>query len=155
MGGGKPLRRRRASAHGARKLGFARAGAGRHRAPRPPHQMNTRTIALLSLAAAMLAGCSQSGADRAKAELIAADKAFSAQSAKEGPQAAFIEVAASDVKVLSQKSLTGLAAIEADYKGLEPGITLTWEPAYADVSSSGDLGYTWGRYTYVIPRKPK
>jgi hypothetical protein len=117
--------------------------------------MNTRTITLLSVAAALLAGCSQSGADKAKAELIAADKAFSAQSAKEGTQAAFIEVAASDVKLLSQKSLTGLAAIEADYKDPEPGTTLTWEPAYADVSSSGDLGYTWGRYTYVIPRKPK
>jgi hypothetical protein len=117
--------------------------------------MNPRMILLLSVAGALLAGCSQSGADRAKAELIAADKAFSAQSAKEGTQAAFIEVAASDVKVLDQKSLTGIAAIEAEYKDPEPGATLTWEPAYADVSSSGDLGYTWGRYTYLVPRKPK
>jgi hypothetical protein len=117
--------------------------------------MKTRTITLLSVAAAMLAGCSQSASDKAKADLIAADKAFSAQSAKVGTLAAFIEVAASDVKVLDQKSLTGLAAIEAEYKEPEPGSTLTWEPAFADVSSSGDLGYTWGRYTYLVPRKPK
>jgi|GEM_PF-976744 len=33
----------------------------------------------------------------------------------------------------------------------DPNISLTWELEGADVSASGDLGYTWGTYFYIGP----
>ena len=60
------------------------------RSPRVQRQiMKTRLIAVLASALAFLAGCSESATEKAKAEILAADKAFAAQSGKVGVKAAF------------------------------------------------------------------
>jgi ketosteroid isomerase-like protein len=35
------------------------------------------------------------------------------------------------------------------------GFTLSWEPARAEISRGGKLGYTWGRYQAVVSGKTR
>ena len=96
------------------------------------------------------AGCSRPSVDDAKSEILAADKAFCATSVKDGPQAAFEEYCASDAKLLSSPKVGRSAIIEA-FRDLPKTASLTWDPASVDVAASGELGYTWGRYTLIVP----
>jgi ketosteroid isomerase-like protein len=113
--------------------------------------MNPRPVAVLLSAAVLLAGCSRSDSERYRDEIIAADKAFSASSEKEGAKAAFLRVIARDAKLLAIDTRTGAEAVTQAFLQLPPTAKLTWEPAFAEVSDSGELGYTWGRYQLVIP----
>jgi ketosteroid isomerase-like protein len=113
--------------------------------------MNPRIVAVLFSAVALLAGCTQPDTERYKAEIIAADKAFCASSIKVGPKAAFLRAIARDCKLLAVDTRSGADAVNSVFIQLPAATTLTWEPAFVDVSASGDLGYTWGRYTLNIP----
>jgi len=93
----------------------------------------------------------ESAADRAKAEVIAADKAFCAQAGKDGLLKAFRDHTAEDTKFLGSPTLLGLPAAQALYGAIPKDATLTWEPQYAFASASGDLAYTYGRYLYTQP----
>ncbi len=112
--------------------------------------MNMRFAAVLASAVTLLAGCSDSSPGLAKSDIIAADKAFSAMSVKIGPRAAFIEYFGSNAKLLNvvRQGKDGVAELFMQYP---PTATMSWEPSYAEVSASGELGYTWGRYTLVVP----
>lgn len=46
---------------------------------------------------------------------------------------------------------TGPDAIRSMFMQMPPSATLTWDPSFVDVSASGDLGYTWGRYVLTLP----
>lgn len=109
------------------------------------------TAATISLCAiALLAGCAPSGAEKFRAEVLAADKAFSEASRRDGITAAFLRVIAPDGKILSD-TRAGPDAVRTTFMQLPPTASLTWEPAFVDVGASGDLGYTWGRYTLTVP----
>jgi ketosteroid isomerase-like protein len=114
--------------------------------------MNVRIAAVLSSAIALLAGCSPSASspENYKQEILAADKAFEAASLKDGPSAAFLANITMDGKLLSD-TRTGADAVRATFVQFPPTATLTWEPSFVDVSSAGDLGYTWGRYVLTLP----
>jgi ketosteroid isomerase-like protein len=116
--------------------------------------MNTRLTAVFALAAVLATGCSQPGTEGLKAEIVAADKAFCEASKKEGIAAAFLGVITADGKLLSDSHL-GPDAVRINFMQLPPTATLTWEPSFVDVSSAGDLGYTWGRYTLTLPSVTK
>jgi ketosteroid isomerase-like protein len=91
-----------------------------------------------------------SDAERYKAELIAVEKEFCAMAQSDGVQKAFVHFAA-DSAVLLRKGLIlkGKEAIGKQYASFSKDEKLEWVPDYADVSSSGDLGYTYGKYTYT------
>lgn len=112
--------------------------------------MDPRIVAALLVAAALLTGCTQPDTEKLKAELVAADKAFSASSIKKGPKAAFLAAIARDCKLLND-SRVGADAVNDVFIQLPDTATLTWEPSFVDVSASGELGYTWGRYELVVP----
>jgi len=112
--------------------------------------MNRRLTAVLASALALAAGCSPSGQEKFKSEIVAADKAFAERSAKDGPKAAFLAYISTDGKLLSD-TRAGADAVNTLFKQLPPTATLSWEPSFVDVSSSGDLGYTWGRYVLNVP----
>lgn len=86
-------------------------------------------------------------------DLIKLDKEFSALSQEKGMKYAFLQYAA-DSAVLLQRNImpvVGKNAISASFEAFsDSGFTLTWEPLDADMSKSGDLGYTYGLYTSLI-----
>jgi len=76
--------------------------------------------------------------------MIEAEHAFSRLSEEKGIREAFLSYLADDSVVFMPRPVPGRKAYEeapADSPTL-----LTWEPAYAEVSPAGDLGYTTGPY---------
>ena len=98
-----------------------------------------------------LAGC-QAGKEakesRWKNEILATDSAFSRSSSEQGTKKAFIEYMDNDGILLrpSHLPLIGAQAIEYLTESSDTGYTLTWQPSAAQVSASGDLGYSYGIY---------
>ena len=89
-----------------------------------------------------------------QAELRDRDIEFSSASAARDPQTAFASFVADDVRTLRNEHapFLGTAAAAAV---LPPNSSVwTWEPAFADVSSSGDLGYTYGTYRIASKDSP-
>lgn len=86
-------------------------------------------------------------------EIRAAEQQFARIAQDDGVPAAFNAFAAEEAVLLrNDKLVAGKAAIkayferkDADYKNIQ----LSWKPDHIEVSSSGDLGYTYGRYTYT------
>lgn len=81
-------------------------------------------------------------------ELIAVDKAFSAMSEEKGMKTAFIEYLDSNGVLLRPNHMPIIGANAIDYlvQQDDTNFTLSWEPQHAEVSQSGDLGYTYGVY---------
>jgi ketosteroid isomerase-like protein len=89
--------------------------------------------------------------EKEKSDIISTESAFAKMAAQEGIAAAF-HVYAADSAVISRggKLIHGREAIRDYYlKNIFPGTTLQWEPDFVDVS--GDIGYTWGKYTLAVP----
>lgn len=87
-----------------------------------------------------------------KTEIIETEREFSEMASKEGIQKAFLTFAAEDAVVLRNDSLIkGKESLSNYYNNRRSGqdsIILTWKPDFADVSVTGDLGYTYGKYVY-------
>lgn len=107
-------------------------------------------VTMLSLALAFSAVAAASDFD----DLVAAEKAFAADAAAQGSRAAFLAVLAEDGVVFEPGPTLGKTAWQAKPAD---GARLEWAPEFAEVSSSGDLGYTSGpwRLTPVDADAPK
>jgi ketosteroid isomerase-like protein len=86
------------------------------------------------------------------ASLIAAEKAFAAASERQGTRAAFLAYLADDAILFRPHPVNGRKWMQEhpDQSGL-----LTWRPAFADISRSGDFGYTTGPYELRKERTDK
>lgn len=86
------------------------------------------------------------------ASLIAAEKAFAHMSAEAGTREAFLSYLDEDSVIFRPHPVNGRKWMEEhpDQSGL-----LTWRPAFADISSSGDFGYTTGPYELRKERADK
>jgi ketosteroid isomerase-like protein len=84
----------------------------------------------------------------ALADLVAAERSFSALSVEQGMKTAFLTYLAEDGMVFRPLPVNGRKVWEA--RGPVPG-TLIWEPSFAEVAGSGDLGYTTGPWDYRPP----
>lgn len=89
--------------------------------------------------------------EQQKADLMETDRAFSAASAELGTPEAFKRFMGDSATLLRDGSypITGRDAIGSLFSGWPSDAKLTWEPVFADVSGSGDLGYTIGEYLYT------
>lgn len=78
--------------------------------------------------------------------LMNRDRQFSEESAQQGAVAAFTKFAGEEVRMFRNDHFPfiGKAAISEALQGTT-GV-LTWQPAFADASRSGDLGYSYGTY---------
>ena len=77
------------------------------------------------------------------------DRFYSALSAEKGMNASFLEMFDSAGVMLNanQKPIEGLEAIRASLlNASDSTFTLTWEPRFAKMAASGELGYTYGTY---------
>ena len=79
---------------------------------------------------------------------MAVDRAFSALSKERGMNYAFLSYVAEDGVMLSPNKMpvVGKDKINALFHGNDSDKEFTWEPLYADISGSGELGYTYGTY---------
>ncbi len=81
-------------------------------------------------------------------DLMDADRAFNRMAQERGVRDAFLAYVGADPTMLSE----GLPAIDGDEEvekflsGWPDDVSLTWEPRKGRISSSGDLGYTWGTF---------
>jgi ketosteroid isomerase-like protein len=84
--------------------------------------------------------------------LLDADIAFSDYSVNHGMQKAFIEFAHDSVVLLKSNHMpiVGKQDLVKSYEGKSDNtFVLTWKPAKAVIAESGDLGYTYGFWTFT------
>ena len=109
---------------------------------------------LITLITLVLAGCTSEGDKEAtwRNEILQTDKEFSKLSGREGMKKAFIEFIDDDGILLrpDHPPIVGANAIEYLTEINDSSFTLTWQPTSAAVSSSGDLGYSYGIYTLQL-----
>ena len=82
-------------------------------------------------------------------QMIKADETFSNMSKQHGMKKAFIEFMDNDAILLraGHMPIIGADAIEFLIQANDTSYTLTWKPSAAEISSSGDLGFTYGIYS--------
>ncbi len=96
---------------------------------------------------------SEAELSRWKNEIIKTEQQFSDLAAEEGIPKAFMTYAAEDAVLMRNNSLI-IGKMEIDQmfaaqKNSSNKTSLSWKPDFVDVSSSGDLGYTYGKYLYT------
>lgn len=81
--------------------------------------------------------------------LMELDREFSRHSETVGANQAFLDYIDEQAVLLraNRQPIKGKETIIELYSRPDTGFILTWEPSFADVSRSGDLGYTYGIYT--------
>ena len=91
-----------------------------------------------------MAGVGKSSTD--STALLTRDREFSAASTARGAQQAFADFAATGVRLFRNGKQPIVGKADAVAAVASTTATWTWEPAFADVSISGDLGFTYGTY---------
>lgn len=87
---------------------------------------------------------------QAEAEIRQAEADFAAMAESEGVPAAFLHFAADEaVMQRGNRLIEGRAAMH-DYFDAQTldSVSLNWAPDFVKASAAGDLGYTYGRYTF-------
>lgn len=106
------------------------------------------------LGIALLCACSSPvDLEKRKTQVAETEAAFAKMATDEGLAAAFEYYAAPDGVINRNDSIIkGKQAIR-NYFDSQPdiGATLDWSPTFIDISSSGDLSYTYGSYTFTYP----
>lgn len=92
--------------------------------------------------------CNDDETEKYIKEIKLAETAFAKTVAEHGLHAGFVQFAAEDAAILRNNQLIlGHSAIDSFYSGSD--VTgLSWTPEYIDVSRSGDLGYSYGYYSF-------
>ena len=119
--------------------------------------MNRFSLSFLILLTILLACCSPKNEDNQakwKNEILSTEKEFSDMVLKEGIGKAFMHFASDDAVLMrNNKLIIGKASIQEMYKNnmsKDQNISLTWYPDFIDVSESGDLGYTYGKFKFTL-----
>jgi ketosteroid isomerase-like protein len=100
----------------------------------------------------VLFSCSEKKSGSDPNVLLDADIAFSDYSVQHGYQKAFIEFAHDSVVLLKPRRMpiVGKQSLIKSYEGKpENGLVLFWKPAKAVIAESGELGYTFGFWTFI------
>lgn len=86
--------------------------------------------------------------EKFKQEILETELNFAKMVKDEGLHKAFVAFAANDAVLMrNNKLIIGKNAIAERYKESNSK-NLSWKPDFIDVSNSGDLGYTYGKYHF-------
>lgn len=117
-----------------------------------------KTYQTIIVIISLLSGCiNQKEKPNPEVEILTIEQQFKDMAASEGLKKAFLYFADdSAVIVRNNRLYKGKDEIAAYYD--EQGntytqVTLTWEPGFVDVSSCGDLAYTYGNYQFSATTK--
>jgi ketosteroid isomerase-like protein len=115
--------------------------------------MNLLSLPLFALLF-LLTACTQKeeSIEKWKKEIAETEKAFTLMAQSDGIAEAFLSFAAEDAVLMRNNTLIrGKEEIKALLQSEESeNVSLVWEPDFVDVSASGDLGYTYGKFTYTL-----
>lgn len=116
-----------------------------------------KILLLLQTVSLLFCSCNtnkkEASIEKWKSEIMETEQKFSEMALKEGISKAFLAFAAEDVVVKRNNNLiVGKEALAESYeneKTASGDFGLSWKPDFVDVASSGDLGYTYGKYVYT------
>jgi len=106
-----------------------------------PSRLRSRRGLVLA-AAIVFAACAEKLPETHVMPLVGAERAYERAITERGLVPATEAVAASDAVILDPEPRARGEALAA----LRPGLVRAWEPAYAEISASGELGFTAGPY---------
>jgi hypothetical protein len=111
-------------------------------------------ITFFLICSMVLVSCKRTvNSDAAKNEILQTEKAFEKMASEKGLAEAFYYFADQNavIKRGNDSLITGKENIKFYYvKNAIPDVKLSWSPDFIGVSDCGTLGYTYGRYLYVI-----
>jgi ketosteroid isomerase-like protein len=115
-----------------------------------------RNISLLVLFTCLLFSCDQKSRTTQQSstfEILAADMAFSDMSRQVGMKKAFLQYIDNDGTLLRPDHMPVVGADAIDLLSVlsDTAYTLSWKPLKAEISKSGDIGYTYGIYELILP----
>jgi ketosteroid isomerase-like protein len=86
-------------------------------------------------------------------EILNADTEFSTMSRQLGMKKAFLQYMDDEAILLRPDHKPVIGADAIDFISIldDSTYTLTWRPSGAQIASSGDLGFTFGIYTLLLP----
>lgn len=105
------------------------------------------TLLLLTL---LQTGCDSAGRhERMVNKLMELDREFARLSIEKGATESFLAYIDDDCVLLrpNRTPVLGREKIKEMFNSPDTSFTLNWEPLFADIAKSGDLGYTYGIYT--------
>jgi len=110
-------------------------------------------IAIISLLTFLTACQQPANREKVKQEIFQTEKAFEKMSSEDGIQEAFYFFAADSAVIKRQNDtlIIGKENIKDYYSN--PAFKMakvTWTPDFIDVSESGDLAYSYGKYIWTI-----
>lgn len=91
--------------------------------------------------------------DKLKADIMQTEKSFEKMAAEKSISEAFYFYADSNAVIKRENDtlVIGKENIRQYYSNMDKkDVTVSWTPDFIDVSSSGDLAYTYGKYTWKI-----
>jgi|SRR5512138_264363 ketosteroid isomerase-like protein len=113
-----------------------------------------KTLFFLMSVIFLQAGCGQTESrEEFKNEIFRTEKAFEKMTAEKGIAEAFYFFADSNAVIKRENDtlISGKESIKIYYqKRNTTNATVNWTPDFIEVSESGDLGYTYGKYTWKI-----
>lgn len=115
--------------------------------------MTNKKVVFILMWLTVVYSCSENRSNKpspTKEHILQADRDFSDLSAKKGMKTAFLSYAHDSVVMLRDNGMpiVGKIALEKHYQHFSDStFTLIWEPLLADISQSGELGYSYGIFT--------
>lgn len=102
----------------------------------------------------ILTGCNTpKSKEDMKSEIFRTEKAFEKMTSEKGIAEAFYYFADKDAVIKRENDtlISGSSNIKLYYEKKSPAnATVSWTPDFIDVSESGELGYTYGKYSWKV-----
>ena len=115
-------------------------------------------VSIIAIVANLLCSCGNpqpaGSIEDWKKEIIQTEQDFAQMAADSGIRNAFLNYAAEDAVLMRNNSIVsgknGIGAFFDNQPMDEASISLEWKPDFVDVSASGDLGYTYGKFVFTL-----